>query len=95
MSGQTVPSAALSGLPTEVRTTLATIGDGGPFPHNQDGTLFRNREGHLPIRPSGYYREYTVDTPGAADRGSRRIVIGLGGETYDTDDHDSTFVEVV
>jgi RNAse (barnase) inhibitor barstar len=63
-------------LPTEARQTIALIQRGGPFPHRQDGTTFGNREQQLPQRPRGYYREYTVDTPGARTRGTRRIVTG-------------------
>ncbi len=63
-------------LPAEARTTIALIQRGGPFPYRQDGSVFGNREGRLPERPRGYYREYTVDTPGSGDRGARRIVTG-------------------
>jgi ribonuclease T1 len=63
-------------LPPEARATLALIRNGGPFPYRKDGSTFHNREGLLPDRPRGYYREYTVDTPGARDRGARRIVSG-------------------
>ncbi|THF63632.1 ribonuclease [Pseudothauera nasutitermitis] len=63
-------------LPPEALATLALIDAGGPFPYRKDGTVFQNREGLLPERPRGYYREYTVPTPGARDRGARRIVTG-------------------
>jgi guanyl-specific ribonuclease Sa len=65
-----------SGLPAEARDTLARIAAGGPFEHRQDGSVFQNRERQLPSRPRGWYREYTVETPGSADRGARRIVTG-------------------
>jgi ribonuclease T1 len=78
-------------LPPEARETLALIKAGGPFPYARDGTVFRNREGLLPARPRGYYREYTVRTPGARDRGARRIVAGRGGEYYYTRDHYRSF----
>ncbi|AWI79787.1 MAG: ribonuclease [Betaproteobacteria bacterium HGW-Betaproteobacteria-13] len=65
-----------SGLPPEAITTLSLIQNGGPFPYRKDGTVFQNRERLLPDRPRGYYREYTVPTPGARDRGARRIVTG-------------------
>jgi ribonuclease T1 len=78
-------------LPPEAISTLALIDHGGPFPHRQDGATFENREGLLPSRRSGYYKEYTVDTPGASDRGSRRIVAGAGGERYWTNDHYDSF----
>ena len=60
----------LEALPPEARETLALVKAGGPFPYARDGTVFRNREGLLPARPRGYYREYTVRTPGARDRGA-------------------------
>ena len=63
-------------LPPDALQTLALIERGGPFPHRQDGSVFGNREGHLPAKPRGYYREYTVDTPGLDHRGTRRIVTG-------------------
>lgn len=80
-------------LPVEARQTIALIQRGGPFPHRQDGTPFGNREQHLPQRPRGYYREYTVDTPGLAHRGARRIVTGGDPPTawYYTGDHYETF----
>lgn len=81
-------------LPREAHTTLRLIRAGGPFPYRQDGSTFQNREGLLPRRPSGYYREYTVRTPGEDDRGARRIVTGENGELYYTDDHYSSFKRV-
>lgn len=78
-------------LPREAVHTLALIKRGGPFPYAKDGTVFRNREGRLPSRQSGYYREYTVATPGAQDRGARRIVAGAGAEFYYTEDHYGSF----
>jgi ribonuclease T1 len=81
------------GLPVEARETLELIATRGPFPYDRDGTVFQNRERHLPERPEGYYREYTVPTPGERDRGARRIV--TGGDPpevyYYTDDHYETF----
>ena len=82
---------ALAELPPEARQTLSLIKAGGPFPHARDGTAFHNREGRLPGRAGGYYREYTVLTPGARDRGARRIVAGGDGEYYYTQDHYRTF----
>lgn len=64
------------GLPPEALATLDLIRRGGPFPYRQDGSTFQNRERLLPDRPRGYYREYTVSTPGAPDRGARRFVTG-------------------
>ena len=82
---------AVAGLPPEARETLALIRLGGPFPYRQDGTEFGNRERLLPPKERGYYREYTVKTPGAKDRGARRIVAGRGGQYYYTDDHYRSF----
>ncbi len=84
-----------SDLPPEARETLARIEAGGPFPYKQDGRVFHNREGLLPKRPRGYYREYTVKTPGARDRGARRIVAGRNGEYYYTDDHYRSFKRII
>jgi ribonuclease T1 len=84
----------VSQLPPEARHTLTLIDAGGPFPYRQDGVVFGNREGVLPAERSGYYREYTVPTPGSKDRGARRIVTGRGGERYYTDDHYRTFREI-
>jgi ribonuclease T1 len=67
---------------------------GGPFPYRQDGATFQNREGLLPSEPAGYYREYTVETPGSEDRGARRIIAGKGGELYWTDDHYASFTRI-
>ena len=86
---------ALKQLPPEARQTLDRIKAGGPFPYARDGSVFRNREGLLPKRSRGYYREYTVKTPGAKDRGARRIVAGVPGEYYYTDDHYRTFRRII
>jgi len=82
---------SLKDLPPEARQTLALIKQNGPFAHSQDGSTFGNREKLLPMRARGYYREYTVKTLGARDRGARRIVAGNGGEFYYTDDHYRSF----
>jgi guanyl-specific ribonuclease Sa len=83
-------------LPPEAVITLAAIERGGPFPYDRDGTVFQNRERRLPKQPPGYYREYTVETPGSRDRGARRIV--TGGQPpqvyYYTDDHYRSFRRV-
>jgi ribonuclease T1 len=86
---------ALEKLPPEARHTVAVIKAGGPFPYQRDGSVFYNREGLLPKRSRGYYREYTVKTPGAKDRGARRIVAGQGGEFYYTDDHYRSFRRII
>lgn len=82
-------------LPPEARQTLALIAKGGPFPYRKDGAIFNNRERLLPLRERGYYREYTVRTPGARDRGARRIVAGQGGERYYTHDHYRSFKRIL
>ncbi|MGQ0545592.1 MAG: ribonuclease domain-containing protein [Betaproteobacteria bacterium] len=82
-------------LPPEAQQTLERIEAGGPFPYQQDGRVFHNRERLLPQRPRGYYREYTVPTPGARDRGARRIVAGKSGEYYYTEDHYRSFRRIV
>jgi ribonuclease T1 len=86
---------ALSQLPREARETILLIKAGGPFPYSRDGAVFGNREGRLPKRDRGYYREYTVRTPGARDRGARRIVAGKQGEFYYTDDHYRSFRRII
>ncbi|HET9404434.1 MAG TPA: ribonuclease domain-containing protein [Burkholderiales bacterium] len=78
-------------LPVEARSTIALIRKGGPYPFDRDGVVFGNFEKRLPIRERGYYREYTVRTPGVKSRGARRIVAGRGGELYYTDDHYGSF----
>lgn len=87
------PAGPGDGLPPEAHATLALIQSGGPFPYRKDGSVFHNRERLLPERPRGYYREYTVPTPGARDRGARRIV--TGGQPpevfYYTADHYRSF----
>jgi len=67
---------AWSKLPLEAQRTEQLILAGGPFPFSKDGEVFSNREGHLERRSRGYYHEYTVPSPGASDRGARRIVCG-------------------
>ena len=92
----------LAELPQEARDTLILIRKGGPFPHRKDGSIFGNFERRLPLRPRGHYREYTVATPGARDRGARRIVAGQGDtgdvrtsdEYYYTDDHYRSFRKI-
>jgi ribonuclease T1 len=82
---------AAAELPGEARQTISLIRKGGPFHFLRDGVVFGNFEKRLPTRARGYYREYTVRTPGARDRGARRIVAGKGGELYYTDDHYNSF----
>ena len=76
---------------TEINKTLDRIDGNGPFPHKRDGIRFKNREGKL---PEGNYKEYTVDTPEASNRGARRIVIDQDtGNTYYTDEHYKNFTQ--
>jgi ribonuclease T1 len=91
----TMPTIAFAQLPQEAQATIRLIDRGGPFPYNQDGAIFGNREGLLPPEPNGYYHEYTVDTPGSADRGARRVIGGRAGELYYTDDHYDSFRKIV
>jgi len=82
-------------LPPEARETIALIRKGGPFPYERDGAVFGNRERRLPARERGWYHEYTVRTPGARDRGARRIVAGRDGTLYYTGDHYRSFRRVL
>jgi ribonuclease T1 len=86
-----LPGVRESALPAEGRRVLELIRAGGPYRYSQDGQAFGNFERILPRRDRGYYREYTVPTPGESDRGARRIVAGAGGEKYYTDDHYESF----
>jgi ribonuclease T1 len=88
----TTPAAQ---LPPQARETLHLIRAGGPFPYAKDGVVFGNYERVLPRKPRGYYHEYTVPTPGAHDRGARRIITGRAGELYYTDDHYRTFKRIL
>ncbi|MDH3288336.1 MAG: ribonuclease [Betaproteobacteria bacterium] len=88
------PEVSVADLPSEARATIRLIKQGGPFPYERDGIVFRNFEKHLPSRERGYYREYTVRTPGVKSRGARRIVAGRGGEFYYTADHYQSFVRI-
>lgn len=90
-----LPTIPYDELPPEGQETVALIEQGGPFPFDKDDSVFQNREGILPQERRGYYREYTVITPGEGDRGARRIVAGAGGELYYTDDHYNSFREIV
>jgi ribonuclease T1 len=94
------PVVTLVMLPVEGQKTYQLILAGGPFPYDKDGVVFGNRERLLPSKSRGYYREYTVKTPGARNRGARRIVCG-GKEVkvpdlcYYTADHYSSFSRIV
>ena len=84
-------TVALAALPPEGREALRLVAAGGPYPYRQDDGVFGNREGVLPPRSNGSYREYTVVTPGSADRGARRLVVDSGRWVYYSDDHYLTF----
>ena len=89
-------TVALVTLPAEARQTRHLISTGGPFPYTKDGSVFGNFERNLPRRERGFYREYTVKTPGSRDRGARRIVCGGRQPTvpdacYYTADHYASF----
>lgn len=86
-----LPEVRESALPAEGRRVLELIRAGGPYRYSQDDQAFGNFERILPRRDRGYYREYTVPTPGESDRGARRIVAGADGEKYYTDDHYESF----
>jgi ribonuclease T1 len=95
-----IGTVALASLPAEAQETERLIHAGGPFRYEKDGSAFGNRERLLPIKSRGYYREYTVKTPGSRDRGARRIV--CGGEKpiapdacFYTDDHYASFRRIV
>jgi ribonuclease T1 len=98
-AGGGLPTVTLQSLPAEARSTYALILKGGPFAHDKDGTVFGNRERLLPVQPRGYYREYTVNTPGVGHRGARRIVCGGRPPTqpdtcYYTRDHYASFSRI-
>ncbi|MDB5776726.1 MAG: ribonuclease [Herbaspirillum sp.] len=84
---------AVAELPPEARQTLAAIERGGPFPYPKDGVVFGNYEKILPLHKRGYYREYTVRTPYARNRGAKRIIAGgePAHEFFYTSDHYASF----
>ena len=94
-----VATISVAQLPLQGRETYALIYQGGPFPYDKDGTVFGNRERLLPAHKRGYYREYTVRTPGVRHRGARRIVCGGTPRTpdacYYTSDHYASYREIV
>ena len=92
-SNSGLPVIAAADLPIEGRQTLALIRKGGPYPYAKDGSMFSNRERILPKQSHGFYREYTVKTPGERDRGARRIICGGKQQLtcYYTADHYASF----
>lgn len=90
-----LPEVRASDLPDEARRTLALIARGGPYPYTRDDATFGNFERILPRESAGYYKEYTVPTPGESDRGARRIVAGKAGEKYYTADHYNSFKFII
>ena len=100
LPGAAVASVAVTGLPVQGREVMDLIRQGGPFRYEKDGTVFGNRERLLPGQRRGYYREYTVPTPGLNHRGARRIVCGgqiplKPDACYYTEDHYSSFRLIV
>lgn len=94
-SASGLPYISQDQLPAEAKDTLELIDAGGPFPYSKDGATFGNREGILPDEAGGFYREYTVPTPGEGDRGARRIVTGDHDSIfYYTDDHYDSFSRI-
>jgi ribonuclease T1 len=96
----TLQTVARAELPAQAQTMMALIEKGGPFKYDKDGTVFGNREKILPARQRGYYREYTVKTPGERSRGARRLVCGgqqprAPDACFYTDDHYGSFRQIV
>ncbi|SEJ66180.1 ribonuclease T1 [Arthrobacter sp. yr096] len=91
----TLPTISAAQLPKEARQTLALIAKGGPYPYDRDGVNFGNFEGLLPRKSGGFYKEYTVPTPGESDRGARRIIVGKDSAKYYTPDHYESFMFIV
>ena len=92
---RSIGDVRLADLPPEAAATVALIHQDGPFPYGKDGSTFGNRERILPPKRYGYYREFTVPTPGSYDRGARRIIAGDAGELYYTDDHYGSFRRIL
>ena len=100
LPGAAVASVAATGLPVQGIEVMSLIRQGGPFRYEKDGTVFGNRERLLPGQKRGYYREYTVPTPGLSHRGARRIVCGgqqpkRPDACFYTEDHYSSFRLIV
>ena len=100
MSEETLAAVSVAELPRQGQQVYALILQGGPFAHDKDGVIFGNREQQLPKHKRGYYREYTVKTPGVRHRGAKRIVCGglqvqSPDACYYTEDHYSSFRKIV
>jgi ribonuclease T1 len=99
LAGGSSATVRLAELPRQGQETYELIRQGGPFPYDKDGTVFGNRERLLPAEKRGYYREYTVKTPGSRDRGARRIVCGGPSRAphacFYTADHYASFRKIV
>jgi len=78
----------------ELKPTLDRINQGIKFPHKNDGSVFKNKQSLLPVKPAGYYREYVHPTEGLNHAGLQRVVIGKNGETYFTKDHYGSFTRI-
>lgn len=94
MLEQNYDAITVAQLPPEAQQVLKLIKQGGPFPYSRDGVNFGNFEKRLPKKARNYYKEYTVKTPGARNRGARRIIAGNKGEFYYTEDHYETFRQI-
>jgi ribonuclease T1 len=98
-AASSLPSIALAELPPQGQDVYAKIVQGATFAHEKDGSVFGNRERQLPVYKRGYYREYTVRTPGVRNRGARRLICGgvqqLPDVCYYTEDHYASFRKVV
>jgi len=90
-----LPTVALTDLPPQAQQTYELVEAGGPFAYRQDGQVFGNRERLLPPQEYGWYREYTIPTPGSPDRGAARFVVGEDETFFYTDDHYASFSEVI
>jgi ribonuclease T1 len=90
-----IAAITVAQLPAQGRETLSLVARGGPYPYPQDDRVFSNRERLLPGHGRGYWREYTVRTPGEGDRGPRRLVVGSKGEVFYTGDHYASFRRVL
>ena len=97
--GTVSETISLAQLPTQGQDMMKKIEAGGPFKYDKDGSVFGNRERILPARNRGFYREYTVKTPGERTRGAKRIICGGVKPTatdacYYTDDHYASFRQI-